>query len=96
MVGRIMIGKLPKSIQLHQLDETLMKIPLPRRDVEPVENCVTWTFAAIHKLQALGAVDEFDVGVFMDHALARANHWCDGGIYPRENTVENYTRRAVR
>lgn len=70
MLGRIMIGKLPKGVTIKDLHDALQKLPLPRENTDPAENCVTWTKGAIGELQQRNWVEQFNLDRFMDDALA--------------------------
>jgi len=75
MIGRLMIGKLPPGVTCDDVDAVLSRLPLPRENVHPIENCVTWTMAAIEQLQARGWADMFDIRTFMDWALRTVTEW---------------------
>jgi hypothetical protein len=96
LIGRIMVGKLPNTTTPDQLSQILSRMPLPRRDVEPIENCVSWTRAALEELQKVGAAEPFNIAEFMDHAMGRASAWHDAGLYPGKQIMENYTERKFK
>ncbi|KYK60860.1 hypothetical protein DCS_01998 [Drechmeria coniospora] len=73
LISRIIIGKVPKHVDLANIGRLLATIPLPAKDAVPAESCVTWTLAAIAILQAEGIVHPFDVGRFRDWALSYAD-----------------------
>lgn len=75
MLGRIMIGKLPKNTSKQDLNAILEKLQLPQEDAAPVQNCVSWTKDAIEHLQKRQLVEQFDVDQFMDHALSLGDDW---------------------
>jgi len=50
-------------------------VPLPVKDMDPQQSCVTWVTNAIQRLQGHGWVRGFDLGPFKDFALSSADHW---------------------
>lgn len=93
MLGRIMVGKIPSNVSPDHVSAIVSRIPLPRDNVAPVENCVSWTMAALQELQRHSWVDDFNVQGFMDHALDRASCWYRDNYNLRRNVKENYTER---
>ncbi|KAI0515180.1 hypothetical protein F5B22DRAFT_656366 [Xylaria bambusicola] len=95
MLGRIMVGKIPNGIDQDAVDDVLSKVPVPRDNTDPAENCVSWTLAALKELVQHGWVDDyFDLEHFMDWALERATEWCSIERRPDGQKEKlNYTRR---
>ncbi|GAW22120.1 hypothetical protein ANO14919_116550 [Xylariales sp. No.14919] len=93
MLGRIMVGKIPNDVRPDHVNAVLSSIPLPRIDVKPAENCVSWTVAALQELRGRGWVDSFDLQSFMNYASDRASYWCRDNYYLGKNLKENYTGR---
>ncbi|KAL4946373.1 hypothetical protein BDV06DRAFT_136977 [Aspergillus oleicola] len=93
LLGRILIGKVPHGISHKEIQAILEEVLVPRKNMRPEENCVTWTRGAIRKLQRTGLVEQFDVKRFMDDALKFAN----GRLGDPGGTVNiiNYTRRPM-
>ncbi|KAF3028981.1 hypothetical protein E8E15_009918 [Penicillium rubens] len=93
LLGRVMIGKVPNEVTYAQINGLLAAIPLPQKGALRVQNCVTWTKAAIWKLQENGLVEKFDVGQFMDDSL----DFADKRIRSPESTPTsiNYTARRM-
>lgn len=93
LLGRVMIGKLPNEVSYENLHSLLEQIPLPEKDAEPVQNCVSWTRAAIRKLQENGFAEQFDLDPFMDKALAFADQRLHETT--ATSTSINYTTRRM-
>ena len=53
--------KLPNEVTFAQIHDLLRAIPLPQKGAMPEQNCVTWTRAAICKLQEKGLVVQFNI-----------------------------------
>ncbi|KAM5349299.1 hypothetical protein ACJ41O_005806 [Fusarium nematophilum] len=70
LIGRIIVGKLPKHISDSTVDALLAEVPLPTKNASPPQSCVTWALGALSVLQASGLAWSFDVGQFQDWALA--------------------------
>ncbi|CAG8151161.1 unnamed protein product [Penicillium salamii] len=73
LLGKVMIGKVPNEVTYAEIHGFLEAIPLPQKGVLPEQNCVTWTKAAICRLQENGLVEQFDLNRFMDESLAFAD-----------------------
>ncbi|KAI9036452.1 serine threonine protein kinase [Aspergillus affinis] len=61
ILGMVMIGKVPNDVPYDDIEARLASLPLPDKDVQPVQNRVTWTMAAIGKLQEIGVAEMFDI-----------------------------------
>lgn len=71
LIGRIVIGAVPDDdLTEDHFREFFSNIPLPVRNREPQESCVTWAVNAILALQEEGWVWPFDIDQFKDWALA--------------------------
>lgn len=95
LMGRIMVGKLPRGVGAADVDGMLKEVPLPREGAEPLENCVSWTERALGALRGRGWVEEFDIGGFMEHARERVTLWFESGVYPEKMSIDNYTQRPM-
>ncbi|EFE33887.1 uncharacterized protein ARB_07351 [Trichophyton benhamiae CBS 112371] len=96
MLGRMMIGKLPKGITAHDVDTLLQRVALPRENATPVENCVTWIRAAIQALQEKQWVENFDIDKLMDHTLDESDKWYGANKNLQGATeMANYTNRPL-
>lgn len=95
LMGLIMIGKLPSGVGPQDVKALLSQIPLPKPEAVPIENCISWTEAAIVALQGRGWVEDATLRKLMDHAHDRATHWVRSGVYPGEQVRENYTSRPM-
>ncbi|KAJ5473493.1 hypothetical protein N7475_003059 [Penicillium sp. IBT 31633x] len=93
LLGMVMIGKVPNEISYAQIRGILELIPLPRKDALPEQNCVSWTKAAISRLQENSLVEKFELDRFMDESLAFA----DQRLRSTESTSPriNYTGRRM-
>jgi hypothetical protein len=93
-LGQILIGKLPPEITSNHVHQILRRIPIPLEEAEPLQNCVTWVALGISELQRNGCAENFDVGVFMDDALASADRWlAQNQMLTGPIIKENYTNR---
>ncbi|OQE84073.1 hypothetical protein PENNAL_c0029G07002 [Penicillium nalgiovense] len=92
LLGRVMIGKVPHEVTYAQIRDLLESIPLPQKDALPEQNCVTWTRAAINKLQDNSLAEQFELDRFMDKSLAFADQRLHTGCTP---TSINYTTRPM-
>ena len=70
LIGRIIVGKLPRNVADSDIDNLLAEVPLPVKDASPTQSCVSWALGALSALQASGLAWSFDVGQFRDWALA--------------------------
>ncbi|KAJ5545242.1 hypothetical protein N7535_006375, partial [Penicillium sp. DV-2018c] len=50
-LGRVMIVKVSNEVTYAEIHSLFGAIPLPQKGALPEQNCVTWTRAAIRKLQ---------------------------------------------
>ena len=93
LLARVMIGKLPREVSYADIHTLLEKIPLPQKDALPVQNCVSWTRAAIRTLQENGLAEKFDIDAFMDKALGFADQRLRE--YTTTSSCMNYTTRRM-
>jgi hypothetical protein len=70
LLGRIVIGRVPDGMSYDDFVAFFRQIPLPIRNQEPQQNCVTWAVSAVRALQQQGWVQEFDLDQFKDWALS--------------------------
>lgn len=68
-----MIDKFPYATTYAEIETYLISVPLPRKGAQPEQNCVSWTMAAIQKLQEKGLAGRFDIYRFMDDSIAFAD-----------------------
>lgn len=73
LIGRVIVGKVPKHFSDSTIDSLLANIALPVKDASPRQNCVSWTLDALSSLQAAGIARTFDVDQFKTWALAYAD-----------------------
>ncbi|RMD44942.1 hypothetical protein DV735_g144, partial [Chaetothyriales sp. CBS 134920] len=95
LMVRILAGKLPQGTTHEDVRGLLATIALPRPDVIPMENCVTWTRQAIVLCQERGWMEQFDVDTFMNNALQLGAKCLDTDKYPDEKSVANLTGRPL-
>jgi hypothetical protein len=93
MIVRIMIGKLPKDTSYDDVNAILRQIRLPRENAQSLENCVTWTKAAIDQMQRRRWAESFSIRRFVNHARQRASHLYDTRKWEDAKIKENYTPR---
>lgn len=75
LLGRIIIGQVPDGITFAEVDEFLQSVPLPVKNKDPQQSCVTWVSDAIQRLQGRGWVRVFELANFKDFALSAADQW---------------------
>jgi hypothetical protein len=73
LVGRIIVGTVPASVSYDDLTVFFGEIPLPIKNQEPQQSCVTWAENALMSMQANGWVSAFDAKAFKDWALDYAD-----------------------
>lgn len=72
-LGCNIIGAVPSNKSRDDVRRFLEKIPLPKKNQNPQQSCVTWVGSAIRAFQEAQYVKNFDVGAFMDWALSYAD-----------------------
>lgn len=70
ILGRVAIGVVPSGVLYPELRQLLQTVPLPVRNQEPQQSCVTWAVNAIKLLQEHKWVPEFDMQTFKDRVMA--------------------------
>lgn len=91
LLGRIMIGKVPRSVTHAEIQTCLESIPLPRKGVLPEENCVSWVKSAVRRLQEKGLAERFDIDRLVADSLAFADQRMES---PNSTAnIINYTSR---
>ena len=70
LIGRIIVGKLPKHVSDSDIDKLLAEVPLPVKDALPPQSCVAWALGVLSALLAAGLVWSLGVAEFKDWALA--------------------------
>ncbi|KAG6006699.1 hypothetical protein E4U21_006774 [Claviceps maximensis] len=73
MLGRIVIGEVPGEISDDEFLALCHGIPLPVKNTQPQQSCVSWAVSAVRVMQNLGWAWNFDVDQFKDSALAYAD-----------------------
>ncbi|KAL2201715.1 hypothetical protein CC79DRAFT_1338455 [Sarocladium strictum] len=73
LMGHLIIGQVPKGVSMDELKDFFASVPLPVKDSNPQENCVTWVIKAIQALQKQGWVPELDYQEFIDAAISFAD-----------------------
>ncbi|KAM5355126.1 hypothetical protein ACJ41O_001772 [Fusarium nematophilum] len=90
LIGRIVIGELSDEVSNAELRDFFERIPLPVKNTDPQQSCVTWATDAIRALQRRGWVREFEIGQFKDWALSYADERMKGAD-SREPSVKDYS-----
>lgn len=75
LLGKIVIGKISRNVPEENICALLREVPLPRREADPAQSCVTWTLDAIRALQRANIVRCFDVDRFAVWALEMGDSW---------------------
>lgn len=70
---RVTIGAVPHDKSSRDVKELLETVPLPKKNQDPQESCVTWIKGAIRALQEKGWLHDLTVETFMDWALSYAD-----------------------
>ncbi|PQK09442.1 hypothetical protein BB8028_0001g15120 [Beauveria bassiana] len=73
LLGQLVVGEIPDGAAPKALDTFFEAVPLPVRNTEPQQGCVTWSMNALRALQKRGWAWDFDLDVFKDDALAYAD-----------------------
>lgn len=92
LIGRLMIGKLPKGQGYDDIEEFLKKLPLPT-EASTCENCISWVKAAVvafQKLKPQPWAEDFDVNQFREFALGSFRKWHRHGCWQFCNIKVNY------
>lgn len=98
LIGIIMIGKVPKSMSIEEVNRLLEATPPPRQNMTPAETCRTWTMKAIARLQQVECANKFDIGNFGSFALQQGDKWyiTDPRMQSRDIIKKaNYTKRPM-
>lgn len=91
-LGYIIIGTVPSAWARDDVRAFLEEVPLPKKNSNPQESCVTWVGDAIRKFRDAKCVDDFKVGKFLDWALMYADQrlW-----YPEETEQVVYYNKET-
>lgn len=73
LLGKIVIGKI--AVREENICALLREVPLPLKEIDPAQSCVTWTLDAIRALQRADVVSGFDVDRFAAWALEKGDCW---------------------
>ncbi len=76
--GVILITQLPHEMSFEELKSFFGKVPMPMKNQDPQQSCVTWVVNAVKLMQSEGWVQEFDLDQFKDYALAYADERIKG------------------
>ncbi|KAF2088596.1 hypothetical protein K490DRAFT_55995 [Saccharata proteae CBS 121410] len=71
MLGRILIGKVPKGVGIEGVERVLRTVALPVGD----EACKDWLITSILRLQENGIIEEFDVKRLFEEATEWGTVW---------------------
>jgi hypothetical protein len=69
LLGIVILGQTPDELSFSEMRDIMDGVPLPVRNMEPQQSCVTWVENAIRTLQGRGWIREFDMDQFKDWAL---------------------------
>lgn len=79
LLGRVVVGQVPEDEAGHDaLDAFFRAVPLPVKNTDPQQSCVTWTVDAIRNLQDAGWVPFFDIDNFKSWTLAYGDQRIQG------------------
>jgi hypothetical protein len=73
LLGCVVIGTAPPGVSFDDLDAFFASIPMPQKNKDPQQSCVTWAVNALVRMQEKGWVAAFDIDRFKDWALAYAD-----------------------
>ncbi|KAK4153917.1 hypothetical protein C8A00DRAFT_14897, partial [Chaetomidium leptoderma] len=90
LLGRIVIGQVPDEVLNTELRDFFKQVPLPVRNKDPQQSCVTWVVNAIRALQMQGWAGEFELDQFKDWALSYADDRMRG-LDSKEPKVAHYS-----
>jgi hypothetical protein len=89
LMGHLIIGEVPKGVSMDELKDFFGAVPLPVKDSNPQENCVTWVIKAIQALQKQGWVPDLDLEELKSSAVAYADERLRAG--PRELDARHFS-----
>lgn len=89
LLGRIVIGQIPDGMSSAELRDFFAKIPLPVKNTNPQQSCVTWAVDAIRALQGQGWSSAFELDQFKDWAMSYADERMKGSD-SREPSIKYY------
>ncbi|KAJ4151426.1 hypothetical protein LMH87_012127 [Akanthomyces muscarius] len=73
LIGRLVVGEVPDDVTPQALHDFFATVPLPVKNTDPQQSCVTWAVAAVEEAQKKGWVRKFDVDRMKEDALAYAD-----------------------
>lgn len=73
LLGIVIVGQTPNGLSYSEMLSIMDGIPLPVKNMNPQQSCVTWVEDAIRTLQSRGWIWAFDVNQFKDWALGFAD-----------------------
>lgn len=89
LLVRIVIGHVPDGIASADVHSLLERVPLPIKNTQPQQSCVSWVVDAVRSLQRQGWVWDFDINRFKDLALSYADEKIKQPDF-REPNVKQY------
>lgn len=94
ILGYIVIGTVPSAQTRNGVKLFLEEVPLPKKNSNPQESCVTWVGNAIRKFRDAHCVADFRIGTFLDWALMYADQRLR---YPEETEeVVHYNKETEK
>lgn len=88
ILGYLVIGCLPDNLTLDEITAFFQSVPLPARNTNPQQSCVTWVIDAIQHLQDKSWVEQFPLDDFKEEVLRYADGRLDAEEGPLH--VEHY------
>lgn len=64
LLGIVIVGQTPDSLSYPEMMGIMTDVPLPVKNKDPQQSCVTWVENAIRTLQSRGWIRAFDVNHF--------------------------------
>lgn len=88
IIGRIVVGRVPDGVSGSEISELFKNVPLPIKNTDPQQSCVTWTMDAVQALQDKGWARGFDLAQFKDFALAFADERLKGAESKQAEVIQ--------
>ncbi|CRK18705.1 hypothetical protein BN1723_011669, partial [Verticillium longisporum] len=73
LVGIVLLGQTPDGLSFPEMPGVMTGVPLPVKNMNPQQSCVTWAENAIRTLQSRGWIWGFDMNQFKDWAVGYAD-----------------------
>ena len=90
ILGIIILGQTPDGLSFDEMKDILSGVPMPVRNMNPQQSCVTWVENAIRTLQGRGWISEFDMDQFKDWALDYGDERMKGAENSRQPKIVQY------